>query len=106
MAIPTYQELYKDLLAFTSDGKARSIREVRAALAQKFGLTEEERAELLPSGKQRVWDSRVGWAKTYLVKAGLLSQPKRGLVEIDERGRQILLENPPILDDKYLLRFA
>lgn len=105
MPIPAYQELYKDLLSLASDGKARSMREIRDALAQRLGITEDEKALLLPSGKQRVWDSRVGWAKTYLVKAGLLAQPKRGFVEIDQRGLQVLAEKPAIIDDKYLMRF-
>jgi len=105
MPIPAYQELYKDLLSLASDGKARSMREIRDALAEKLGINEDEKALLLPSGKQRVWDSRVGWAKTYLVKAGLLTQPKRGFVEIDQRGRQVLSEKPAVIDDNYLLRF-
>lgn len=105
MSIPSYQELYKDLLNIASDGNARSMREIRDALAQRLGITDDEKSLLLPSGKQRVWDSRVGWAKTYLVKAGLLAQPKRGFVEIDQRGRQVLSEKPAVIDDKYLMRF-
>lgn len=88
-----------------SDGHTRSMRELRDALAQKLGISENETSLLLPSGTQRVWDSRVSWAKTYLVKAGLLVQPKRGFVEITQRGRQALLEEPGIIDDKYLMRF-
>ncbi len=105
MSIPAYQELYRDMLKTLSDGKSRSMSELRAALGDKFGIDEEQRKQLLPSGSQRLWDSRVGWAKTYLVKGGLLAQPKRGIVEITERGKQVLKEDPPVLDDKYLVRF-
>ncbi|MBY0549690.1 MAG: restriction endonuclease [Candidatus Obscuribacterales bacterium] len=105
MPIPTYQELYKDILSVTSVGEPKSMRQLRDALAQRLKISEEEQALFLPSGKQKVWDSRVGWAKTYLVKAGLLSQPKRGFIQLEARGTQVLVENPAVIDDAFLMRF-
>lgn len=95
-----------DILAIVSDGELRSIRELREALAQRLQLSDEQQSLLLPSGKQRVWDSRVGWAKTYLVKGGLLSQPARGFIKVTTRGLEVLSENPKVLDDKFLSRFT
>lgn len=60
---------------------------------------------MLPSGTQEVIVNRVGWAKTYLTKAGLLSTPKRGFFEITERGRLLLAENPVSVDSKFLQRY-
>lgn len=105
MAIPTYQQIYRDMLQITSDGNDYSIAQLRQALATRLHLTQEDLELVLPSGTMRLWDSRVGWCKTYLVKAGLLMQPKRGVVRLTERGRDVLKENPEVLDDKYLLRF-
>lgn len=60
----------------------------------------------LPSGQQSVFDNRVGWANTYLRKAGLLSRPKRGCVQITQRGKDVLADNPIAIDNLYLQRFA
>jgi restriction system protein len=46
-------------------------------LASDFKLTEEERQQLLPSGKQTTFTNRVAWAKTHLVQAGLPDAAKR-----------------------------
>jgi restriction system protein len=74
-------------------------------LAAEFKLTDIERRELLPSGGQFIFNNRVGWARTYLKKAGLISTPKRGLIQITDRGVQILKENPGRVDNRLLRRF-
>lgn len=81
------------------------MRQLRDILAQRLKRTEEEQALFLPIGKQKIWDSRVGLAKTYVVKAGLLTQLKRGFVQIEPRGAQVIAENPAVVDDAYLMRF-
>lgn len=60
MAIPDYQRIMLPLLRFASDGKIHSIHDAYVAMTEHFGLTEEERRQLLPSGKQRIIDNRVG----------------------------------------------
>jgi restriction system protein len=60
---------------------------------------------LLPSGKQSVFDNRMGWAKTYLDKAGLVSSVRRGVYRITDQGRAALAEKPGSLSKKYLERF-
>lgn len=67
--------------------------------------TQAERNELLPSGQQAIFNNRVGWANSYLKKAGLLESPRRGALRITARGRQILGDNPERIDVKYLERF-
>lgn len=94
MAIPGYQDLMLPLLKLVSDGKEHSLREIIERLAEEFNLSEEDRNEFLPSGQQRVFDSRVNWAKTYLSKAGLLESPKRGYIKISKIGKQFLADNP------------
>lgn len=105
MSIPDYQTLMLPLMEFAADGREHSLREGRDALATRLGVTDEERAELLPSGRQAVFDNRVGWAKTYLQQAGLLNSSRRGYFEITSRGRQILAENPQKIDVKLLDHF-
>ncbi|MGQ0656625.1 MAG: restriction endonuclease [Chromatiales bacterium] len=80
-------------------------REAIDKLSVHFGVTDAERLELLPSGRQPTFDNRVGWARTYMTKAGLLVSPKRGQIQITARGRQVLAENPPFINVAYLERF-
>ena len=82
------------LLRFAADGQEHSLREMIENLAREFGLTDEERKELLPSGRQATVDNRVGWGRTYMNKANLLESTRRGYFHITERGQQILSQKP------------
>ena len=93
------------LLQFASDGKEHHFKDAVNALGQQFKLTEEERNKFLPSGQQTVFTNRVGWARTYLKKAGLLSTPRRSYLMITERGRAVLRENPKEINVRYLEKF-
>jgi restriction system protein len=105
MTIPDYQSIMLPLLKLATDRQEHSLREVIEALADEFYLTDEERKELLPSGRQATFDNRVGWARTYLKKAGLLESIKRGYFQITERGLDVLKQNPPEIDNAFLRQF-
>lgn len=105
MAIPDYQTCMLPFLQFLEDGAERTLRETEDRLALHFKLTAAERAELLPSGQQGIFTNRIGWARTYLKKAGLLESPKRGVFKITERGQKVLSSLPSRVDVKYLERF-
>lgn len=105
MTIPDYQKLMLPLLRYARDGQLHSMREAIEALAIEFDLSEEERKELLPSGKQSVFDNRVNWAKTYLKKAILLEYPQRGFFRITERGLNVLVQAPQEINNSLLRQF-
>ncbi|GIV86879.1 MAG: restriction endonuclease [Chloroflexus sp.] len=105
MPIPDFQTIMLPLLTFARDGAEHTLRETIDALAEEFQLTVEERNTLLPSGQQAVFDNRVGWARTYLKKAGLLESTRRGYYRITDRGQQVLRQNPPRIDSTFLRRF-
>ena len=105
MPILNYQDYMLPLLRFFSDGKEHRISEAVEALSREFNLSEKEKNELLPSGQQTVIHSRIGWAKTYMRKAGLLVSPTRGLDRITQRGLDILANNPPKIDNDFLSQF-
>ena len=105
MPIPDFQTIMLPLLKFSGDKKEHSLRQAIEFLADKFNLTEEERKELLPSGQQATFDNRVGWARTYMLKAGLLESTKRGYFNIAERGLKVLSEKPEKIDIRVLERF-
>jgi restriction system protein len=103
--IPDYQSLMLPILRLVSDQQEYRYRDLIEKLAMEFKLTDEERKELLASGNQPVFDNRVGWAKTYLKKAGLIDSPKRATFVITELGLQTLKKNPNRIDAKYLRQF-
>ncbi|ABS25292.1 restriction endonuclease [Anaeromyxobacter sp. Fw109-5] len=105
MPVPDYESFMLPLLRAVGDGDEHHVRDVRDRLAAEFNLTAQERAEMLPSGKQSVFDNRVGWAKTYLDKAGLISSVRRGVYQITKEGRSVLTERPREITKSYLERF-
>lgn len=105
MPIPDYQTIMLPLLKFAADGKEHSSRESIDFLATEFRLSLEECNELLPSGKQPIFNNRVGWAATYLRKAELVESKKRGYFSITDRGETVLSENPERIDVKFLEQF-
>lgn len=105
MAIPDYQSVMLPLMRFSADGKEHRVREAIEHLAAEFRLSDQERAELLPSGSTTVFENRVGWARTYLKQAGLLRSQKRGVFQITDVGQALLAENPVRIDTALLERY-
>jgi len=105
MAVPDFQSIMLPLLNYLGDEKEHQLQETIDAIAREFGLTLEERRELLPSGRKPIIDNRVGWARTYMKKAGLIEYTKRGYFKITERGLEVLKEKPEQINVSYLKRF-
>lgn len=101
MSIPDYQTLMLPVLKKAATGEVK-ISTVIEELSDEFGLTEDEKAQLLPSGKQTIIANRTHWAKSYLKQAGLVDATRRGHFAISERGRTILAKNPASIDNKTL----
>jgi len=95
----------RPLLEHLADGGIPSNRETIDALSKHFQLTDDELAELLPSGQQSVFMNRVAWAKAHLKKAVLLESPSRGLYKITPRGLEALAQSNQQINLKYLKQF-
>lgn len=93
------------LLAFASDQQDHNMHDAIDALAKTFDLSDDERKELLPSGRQAKFDNRIAWAVTHLAKAGLLFRPHRGYFQITPRGEDVLATNPTGINMSYLSQF-
>jgi len=104
MAIPDFQSFMLPLLKFSSDGREHSQSEASEALSHHFSITESERREMLPSGRQTRFNNRVAWANVYLRKSGFLESTRRGRFKITERGQEILRSNPARIDVKFLMK--
>ena len=87
MAVPDYQSLMLPLLKFAAEQDAEiSTGDAVEALGSRLRLTEDDLKEMLPSGLQSTFVNRVGWAATYMKKAGLLEATRRGYYRITPRG--------------------
>lgn len=104
--IPDFQKIMLPLLKQIKDGKEYKLDEIVDLMAKEFKITEDERRELLPSGQTFIFGSRVGWARTYMKKAGLVDSPKRGCLEITKRGLSVLKQNPNEINIVYLRQFS
>ena len=104
MPIPTYDVLMLPLLKLCAE-KTWVMRDLIQRVADDLHLDKAEREELTSSGTATVIASRTGWAKTYLKQAGLIEQPKRAMVQITSRGREVLGRNPARIDGALLQTF-
>lgn len=93
MAIPNYQALMLPVLRLAADGETR-VPDAADKLADQLGLSDVEREEMLPSGRQRVLHNRIHWAKFYMTKAGLIDSPARGRFVASRAGRALLATGP------------
>jgi restriction system protein len=105
MAVPDYQSLMLPSLQALADGSERTSAELREMVAKAVDVSSEDQELLLPSGKQTVFTNRVGWAVTYMAKAGLIARPRRGVTVITDRGRALLAEGLSRIDGSVLERF-
>lgn len=105
MSIPNYQMFMLPLLQCLSDGSDHPVASLRQKLAEHFSLTEEDLEILLPSGKQPVYENRIGWASSYLKHAGLLEYAKRGVYRITDRGREVAADPPDRITVHFLEQF-
>ena len=95
--------MMRPLLQLASDGAEHTFREAVEFIAQQHQLTTEDRSQRMRNG-QPLLDNRAGWARTYLVKAGLLESPRRGVFRITERGRAALASGEQI-NNRYLRQY-
>jgi restriction endonuclease len=103
--LPRYDEFYAPLLHVLKDGNTYTMKEVKKRIAENLHLPEDALLERLASGRQSVYDNRIGWAKTYLQKAGVVVSPKRAQIMITDRGKALLSSGETItnalLEEKY-----
>lgn len=105
MAIPDFQSLMLPLLRIAADGNEHALRDVTEQLAKELNLSDEERQTLLPSGRQTTIANRVGWSRTFMLKAQLLESTRRGYFRITQRGLDLLKQKPARIDISVLEQY-
>lgn len=103
--IPDFQSIMRPMLDLLADGEARDTVWLRVAIASRFGVTDEEQTERLPSGTGKRFDNRVSWAYVHLQHAGAIERVNRGVYKITPRGLTLLAENPDRVDLKVLAKY-
>ena len=106
MAIPDFQSIMLPLMEFVGDKKDHRVKEAVEKLSEHFGLTEDEKSELLPSGRQSLFYNRVAWAKYHLAGAGLIEASGIGIFHITDRGLNTLREKPTKINMRFLFKFS
>jgi restriction system protein len=105
MPIPKYNEMYRPFLELMKDKHTHNLAEIKKYIKDWLQLSDDEVKMQLPSGRKSVFTNRVGWASTYLKKAGLIRNVCRGSFTITESGLEVIKENPPIINNSYLMKF-
>lgn len=102
VSVPGFQNFMLPFLQVLSDGKTRHMNEINELVIKQTGLTAEQCSILLPSKADTLVRNRIGWVRTYLFKAGLITQVTRGNYHISQLGLQAIKENPSGINIKYL----
>lgn len=105
MAIPKYNEMYKEFLQCISDGAPHKNSEIRERVFEMKGLTESDRQVYISNGTQRLCDNRIGWTRTYLKKAGLIATVQSGYVALTEEGKKVVRNMPERLDNDFFMQY-
>jgi restriction system protein len=103
MTIPDYQTLMLPVLRLAAERETR-VADVSDRIADDLGLTQTERDELLPSGRQRLLHNRIHWAKFYMSKAGMIASPARGRFVATDKGKALLATSPERIDVALLMQ--
>ena len=104
MPVPDPETLLRPLLAYGQDGGEKNIRKAIKVLSDEFQLTERERSQQIPSGKQTLMENRVHWARTHLDEAGAIKKTRRAHFIITDRGQELLQKYPKRIDLSVLIR--
>src|SRR5215472_4274529 len=104
MPVPDFQSLMLPVLEATANGEI-SAADLRDKIASRLGLSSQDLAEKLPSGRQTTFANRTAWANVFLQRAGLIEKIGRGRYRATETGLKILGEHPPKIDMRFLQRF-
>jgi len=106
MTNPGFQDYFLPILKFLNDGRTQPRREIYEKMAIEFNLSSDLKREMLPNQSQPTYINRIGWALTYLKKAGLLMTPNRSYWQITQQGSAVATNPPNPFKVRYLKGFA
>ena len=115
LTMPKISEITKPLLECALHGEQPnklhmihecSVLDCEIQLADYFNLTKQERLIEKKSGKERLFLHRIRWARTYLKKAGLIKDTRKGHFAITDLGLDEFTSLPEIVSESFLNKYA
>lgn len=101
MRVPTYDKFIEPILRYlAANPEGAAAKDAHEVAARVLNLSESDRQEVLPSGRQPVYKNRAGWAHDRLKRAGLSSSPRRGFWKLTEEGVKFAQTHPGPLSDR------
>jgi restriction system protein len=100
MSIPAYDVFIPTLLRCSPHPEGLRSRDAHEEVGSAVGLSEEDRATLLPSGGQAIYQNRIGWAHDRLKRAGYSQSLRRGYWQLTDSGRAFAAAHPDGMDQK------
>jgi restriction system protein len=94
--LPKFHELFGPVLDVLSDGAEHSRRDILVEVSDLLAIPQALREETIPSGMPRLMN-RTWWALSYLGQAGCIDRPKRGVFQINSRGRDLRTARPAVI---------
>lgn len=89
--LPKFWETFIPILEVLSDGRALHYNDLRKVVREKYyAKLPEELLALKTKGGDPIILDRINWGKVYLKQAGMIWQPERAMVQITNKGRDIL----------------
>lgn len=105
MAIPDFQTLMRPVLEYVASADERKVQDIYAEMIAHFQLSEDEQAQMLPSGRVAVMRNRVAWSLSHMKMAKLVESPARATYRVTERGRMLLASAPERITMRDLMQF-
>ena len=105
MAVPKFFEFFVPTLKALDRCSPSTVKQLRQAISDDMGLSEEDKAEMVPSNKQQTYVNRIHWAIQYLKNAGLIAHVSRATYGITEEGRRAYHQDADQINLQYLDRY-
>lgn len=104
MAIPKFHEMFLSVLKSLKDEKNHSTKEIAEFCAKDLRISEQDKQVRIPCGQSQFYN-RVGWAQTYLKKAGLIDSFSKGEICITSEGKEVLNSGVSEIDINFLKKY-
>ncbi len=105
MPVPDFHKLMLPALQALSDGEERPTAAIYERMADKAGLDDASRSEVMPNTGQARYKYRGQWALNELAKAGLVERVRTGVYRISTAGTEFLATGPSEITRRLLRSF-
>lgn len=103
MPVPTYDRFIEPILRYlAAHPVGASAKDVHDAAASILGLSDADRAEMLPSGVQTIYKNRAGWGHDRLKRAGLSASVRKGFWKLTDSGVAFAASHPAPLAESVI----